>query len=133
VEWLAQAACRDANPELFFQEKGFSQAKEICDRCPVVSDCQAWAVQHLPWYGIAGGMTAAERRAVRRKQVEAELRAQGRITRQGRKIPLAPELVQTVIDLTRQGYSAAKIEESTGVGRETVRKLVKREAQTGAL
>ncbi|GAA4536941.1 hypothetical protein GCM10023175_04530 [Pseudonocardia xishanensis] len=69
VDWRDSAACADEDPELFFPviERGehavteIAAAKEVCARCPVLMRCRAWARRSLP-YGIAGGLTADERR-----------------------------------------------------------------------
>lgn len=71
--WRSQAACRATNPEVFFPvaeagpalERQVARAKRVCDGCLVRDACRQWAVESLP-YGVAGGMTADERRAVRR-------------------------------------------------------------------
>lgn len=67
-----RAACRQMDPELFFPaaERGpdhdaqVSAAKAVCERCPVLHRCREWALAGLA-DGIAGGMTATERRAER--------------------------------------------------------------------
>jgi hypothetical protein len=68
-EWWAQAACQAVDPELFFPvvEEGplcagqVAAAKAVCAGCPVRAECLEWARGALP-YGIAGGLTAQERR-----------------------------------------------------------------------
>jgi hypothetical protein len=75
-------ACRDVDPELFFPvaesgplyEAQVAQAKAVCAGCPIRAQCLAFALERLP-YGIAGGMTAGERAAVRRFEVDARARA----------------------------------------------------------
>jgi WhiB family redox-sensing transcriptional regulator len=46
--WLAQAACRDTDPELFFPERGHArqgqQARQVCAGCPVQQPCRDLAV-----------------------------------------------------------------------------------------
>jgi len=70
-QWRERAACRCADPELFFpvSETGPSrlqiwQAKQICHACPVQWMCLAWALQHSVTDGIWGGSTQSERRAL---------------------------------------------------------------------
>ena len=69
--WRDSAACRGADPELFFPltESGRSlvqirQAKQICRVCRVQRACLTWALQHAMSEGIWGGSTETERRAV---------------------------------------------------------------------
>lgn len=70
-DWRAWAGCRDVDPELFFPvgDSGpalvqVAQAKAVCARCPVVSAGLSFAVVALP-AGVAGGLTARERRTRR--------------------------------------------------------------------
>lgn len=70
--WWDRAACRGTDPELFFPtathgsayEAQVAAAKAVCERCPVSAACLADACDGLP-DGIAGGLTAGERRALR--------------------------------------------------------------------
>jgi hypothetical protein len=70
--WRDRARCREVDPDLFFPvgdgpltRKQTAQAKEVCAGCPVIAECLAFALTHLP-EGIAGGTTPAERVALRR-------------------------------------------------------------------
>lgn len=71
-EWAASAACRDEDPELFFAVSNVgpgaaqtAEAKSICQRCFVRSECLEWALSTGQAEGVAGGMTADERRNLR--------------------------------------------------------------------
>lgn len=79
MEWVRRAVCRSVDPELFFPaaEPGtpayaeqVDRAKAVCAGCPVRAECLAFAMAHLP-YGVAGGMSAEERAAVRRFAADA--------------------------------------------------------------
>ena len=70
VNWRARAACRDADPELFFPEgtmgpaiEATRRAKRICGPCQVREQCLEWALRHRANFGVWGGRTAEERRA----------------------------------------------------------------------
>jgi WhiB family redox-sensing transcriptional regulator len=76
--WLAtgpswrSAACRSADPELFFplSESGealeqIAEAKAICTGCPVRRQCLEFALRTRP-HGIWGGLTERERHHARR-------------------------------------------------------------------
>jgi WhiB family redox-sensing transcriptional regulator len=72
---LAGAACKDADPELFFapdQERvadwraRIAKAKGICAGCPARDACLAYALDTGQDYGIWGGADEDERRAIRR-------------------------------------------------------------------
>lgn len=79
-DWRSRAACLDVDPELFFPaaEAGpvydvqVAAAKAVCHRCPVRAECLAEALARIP-YGIAGGLTEDERRALRRRPGLASL------------------------------------------------------------
>ena len=72
LDWRAAAACGDVDPELFFPAAAsgvtyalqVAEAKRVCAGCPVRAECLAYALDHLP-DGVAGGLNAAERRALR--------------------------------------------------------------------
>lgn len=69
--WRDRAVCRGVDPELFFpvgdDGPGVVQvaaAKAVCGRCPVRGPCLAFALVALS-DGVAGGLTAAQRRQLR--------------------------------------------------------------------
>jgi WhiB family transcriptional regulator, redox-sensing transcriptional regulator len=72
ADWRLHAACRHADPELFFPEGTggpalltVDRAKHLCGGCPVQSRCLDWAMDHHAAFGIWGGRTEAERRDLR--------------------------------------------------------------------
>jgi WhiB family redox-sensing transcriptional regulator len=74
-DWRQRAACRNLDPDLFFPigTAGPSvgqtiEAKRVCLACPVRNACLNWAIGHCQDYGIWGGMTEAERQALRSAQ-----------------------------------------------------------------
>ncbi|MGH3169119.1 MAG: WhiB family transcriptional regulator [Trebonia sp.] len=69
TEWREAAACRSAEPELFFPVSAVGQsaaeaerAKAVCARCPVRRECLQFALATRQAYGIWGGMSERERR-----------------------------------------------------------------------
>jgi hypothetical protein len=64
--WHARAACRGADPVLFFAEQTEDEAKLLCRSCPVRLDCLEAGLGE-PW-GVWGGLTARERRGERRRR-----------------------------------------------------------------
>lgn len=67
-QWMREAACADADPELFFPEhnrdRRVRKAKSYCERCPVITQCLEFALtQHD--YGIWGGKTEEERQKIK--------------------------------------------------------------------
>lgn len=74
MDWRHKAICRDEDPELFFPVGNSgpallqaAEAKTVCRRCPVVSDCLAWALASGQDNGVWGGMSEDERRALKRR------------------------------------------------------------------
>lgn len=68
-EWAARAACRTADPdELFVEGAAQSAAKAVCNGCPVRTECLAFALDRRIEYGIWGGATERERRALLRRR-----------------------------------------------------------------
>lgn len=74
-DWRGSGACRTEDPELFFPNGYESaanllqieQAKAICQRCPALDACLAYALDnHVP-DGIFGGLTEQERASIRRR------------------------------------------------------------------
>lgn len=62
--------CMDADPEVFFPEKGqsASPAKLICHSCSVKVECGDIAIEEDEPYGVWGAMTTRERRAEKRRR-----------------------------------------------------------------
>jgi len=65
--WVAQAKCRGVDPERLFA-RGAAQraATVICRYCPVRRECLADALDHRVAFGVWGGLTERERRALLR-------------------------------------------------------------------
>ncbi len=73
TDWRERAACRDADPELFFpiSEVGpgarqVAAAKAVCARCPVRAQCLRYALDNGLDHGVFGGATEVERRELTR-------------------------------------------------------------------
>jgi WhiB family transcriptional regulator, redox-sensing transcriptional regulator len=72
ANWREAAACRDADPELFFPIgttgpalRQIREATRICRTCPAQTRCLAWALDHGVTDGVWGGTTEDQRRAIR--------------------------------------------------------------------
>ena len=69
ADWTARAACKDTDPdELFVQGAAQNRAKLICRGCVVRTECLADAVDNRIEFGVWGGMTERERRALLRRR-----------------------------------------------------------------
>src|SRR6478672_3239159 len=81
MDWRHRAICRDEDPELFFPIGNtgpallqIEQAKAVCRRCPVISQCLAWALESGQDAGVWGGLSEDERRALKRRNARARAR-----------------------------------------------------------
>ncbi|MFE9250926.1 WhiB family transcriptional regulator [Streptomyces sp. NPDC007088] len=69
--WRTDAACRSTDPEeLFADSGGQNRAKAVCTGCPVQIECLAEALDNRVEFGVWGGMTERERRALLRRRPE---------------------------------------------------------------
>ena len=67
--WTARSACRDADPdELFVTGAAQNRAKAVCMGCPVRTECLSDALDNQVEFGVWGGMTERERRALLRRR-----------------------------------------------------------------
>lgn len=70
-DWMEQAACRGADPELFFPRTGAGRSTDhrvnearaiaICNTCPVIDRCAAYANATRETYGVWGGRPREEK------------------------------------------------------------------------
>ena len=68
-DWTTRAACKGTDPdELFVQGAAQNRAKLICRGCPVRTECLADALDNGIEFGVWGGMTERERRALLRRR-----------------------------------------------------------------
>lgn len=67
-DWREQALCAQTDPEAFFPEKGGStkEAKKVCRACEVRQECLEYALTNDERFGIWGGLSERERRALRK-------------------------------------------------------------------
>lgn len=73
ADWRSQAACGDHTPDLFFPSEDApvelvrvqeATAKAICRFCPVAGACLSTALTQRMFYGVWGGLSAEDRKAV---------------------------------------------------------------------
>ncbi|WP_239310072.1 MULTISPECIES: WhiB family transcriptional regulator [unclassified Frankia] len=76
MDWRRRAFCRGTDPEIFFPTgttglaaSQIDTAKAVCRRCAVTSECLAWALEARQDSGVWGGLSADERRELRRDTV----------------------------------------------------------------
>lgn len=71
--WVNNAACRGADIDMFFQEKGggphaYKEARQICGQCTVMQQCFEYIMgieidPAVPRFGFFAGMTPSQRGA----------------------------------------------------------------------
>jgi WhiB family redox-sensing transcriptional regulator len=73
ADWRLLGACRDHNPDLFFPSEDapaelvrvqVATAKAVCRSCPVAGVCLSTALTRRWSYGVWGGLSAEDRKAV---------------------------------------------------------------------
>ena len=114
ARWRESAACRGADLAVFFPERGESAgpARRVCAACPVRQACLDYAISNRIAYGVWGGLTERERRALRSGWVRA--------SRQDRD--------RAVLAAKTDGYTAAAIGRSFGLSRTSVTRVLFRDA-----
>ncbi|SFJ76499.1 WhiB family transcriptional regulator, redox-sensing transcriptional regulator [Amycolatopsis sacchari] len=123
LTWQRDAACRDADPALFFPERGtaihrtIAAARQVCAACPVAADCRAFARRHHERFGIWGGETEQAR--------PRPPRSRGTRPRRDRDARIAR--------LTREGLTAEEIAARLDINPRTVhRARARQRSEPGA-
>jgi WhiB family transcriptional regulator, redox-sensing transcriptional regulator len=70
-DWGQQAVCSKAEPDALFV-RGAAQrvAKQVCVGCPVIAECLADSLDNQTEFGVWGGMTERQRRALLKRRPE---------------------------------------------------------------
>ena len=73
MDWTTSARCRTTDPDdLFVQGAAQNRAKLVCLGCPVRTECLADALDNRVEFGVWGGMTERERRALLRRRPDVQ-------------------------------------------------------------
>jgi WhiB family redox-sensing transcriptional regulator len=73
INWTSRGACLQIAPdELFVQGAAQRSARAVCGKCQVRLQCLADALDNRVEFGVWGGMTERERRALLRRRPEVE-------------------------------------------------------------
>jgi WhiB family redox-sensing transcriptional regulator len=68
-QWALQGSCISSEPDaLFVRGAAQQQAKQVCMSCPVIAECLADALDNRTEFGVWGGMTERERRALLKRR-----------------------------------------------------------------
>jgi WhiB family redox-sensing transcriptional regulator len=123
--WRDDAACRDADPDLFFPVgttgpalRHIDEAKRICRACPAQTQCLAWALDHGVTDGVWGGTTADERHAIRRTSSRLTIRGMTMATVNSEQSAENMGYVRRLLKQKQPGFSAALESVADLMGRE---------------
>ncbi len=113
ARWRELAACRGTDLEVFFPGRGETGGppRQICAACPVRQPCLDYAITNRIAYGIWGGLTERERRALRSRWVRATRR----------------ERDKAIAATSAAGYTKASIGRAFGLARTSVSRTLSRE------
>ncbi len=72
--WQESASCRGTSTGVFFPSDGSSTtaARNLCRKCPVVSECLRYALDNPCLKGVWAGTSERTRRAIRRQHAAEE-------------------------------------------------------------
>jgi WhiB family transcriptional regulator, redox-sensing transcriptional regulator len=71
--WVSRARCRSTDPDdLFVRGAAQRKAAVICRHCPVMAECAAEALDNRMEFGVWGGMTERQRRALLRQHPDVD-------------------------------------------------------------
>ncbi|MDX3070472.1 WhiB family transcriptional regulator [Streptomyces sp. ND04-05B] len=77
AHWSDRAACRAEEDRSIFFPEDFpraevplvaTQARAVCQRCPVIEACLEEALARPEWSGVWGGLDKDQRKALRRRE-----------------------------------------------------------------
>lgn len=100
TDWRHQAVCRGEKPDLFFPNGNTGpallqteEAKAVCHRrCPVRDECLHWALESGQDFGVWGGLSEDERRALKRRQTRQRYAADAADTQDGAAEPTSTQV-----------------------------------------
>jgi WhiB family transcriptional regulator, redox-sensing transcriptional regulator len=134
ADWRYEASCREVDPELFFPvgTSGpallqIAEAKAVCRRCPVSTECLRWALESGQDAGVWGGLSEDERRAIKRQGISAAVRRDKLVERGTRPDATRDDVRAAGLALLEDGVPVADVAARLGVTVRTVERW-----QTGA-
>ena len=109
-DWRDRALCAQTDPEIFFPERGESTtaAKRVCAGCEVRAECLQEALDRGERFGVWGGLSERERRAL-----VVHLARQGRrCPAHGEELSCGPVLYHCPAGRFGHGVTAADLAEA---------------------
>lgn len=116
-EWMADGLCRQVGADPFFPEPGenLREAKLICGRCTVRTQCLQYALEHEERFGLWGGLSEVERRPLYANATVIP------IGRRGKQI--TAEVEQRIVEFLKEPMTIRSIARAVGVAEKTVRRV----------
>jgi WhiB family redox-sensing transcriptional regulator len=91
IAWVSSARCRATDPDrLFVRGAAQRKAAVICRHCPVIDECAAEALDNQMEFGVWGGMTERQRRALLKQHPEVNSWAEFFATQRERRTARHP-------------------------------------------
>jgi WhiB family transcriptional regulator, redox-sensing transcriptional regulator len=104
--WRGAARCRTTDAEeLFVTGAHQREARQFCRTCPVRTECLAHALDHRIEFGVWGGMTERERRALLRSR--PQVRSWAALLSDARNAHYAAEAEEAAREGTEQLHESA--------------------------
>nr|WP_205325940.1 WhiB family transcriptional regulator [Glycomyces sp. YM15] len=117
IDWTTKALCQEGDPDaLFVQGAEQNNAKKVCRGCPVRLECLADALDNRIEFGVWGGMTERERRALLRRHAdvrswravfEVALEEEQRSARKGNRRRIPVDVNYLPAGLSKKGTGTA--------------------------
>lgn len=123
-EWREEAVCTETDPELFFPSSSSGSSrkvKEVCFSCPVREQCLQFALDNGERFGIWGGLSEMERRALKVPTVGSL-----------RRDRVDPVLVQRAVAMVDSGTPTRVAAREIGINRSTLQDALRRRRAAAA-
>lgn len=128
ARWRDSAACLGAETDVFFPAGSspealdqVEEAKRDCRRCPVRSQCLAWALEAKQDFGVWGGLDEGERREIHGRRAPRSRPVNGKTVAQN----LFDTRRQEFLDLLGQGRTPTEIGRVLETNVQTVNNMLK--------
>jgi WhiB family redox-sensing transcriptional regulator len=118
-DWRDLALCAQTDPDSFFPEKGESAepAKRVCAACEVRAECLQDALDRGERFGVWGGLSERERRALAVRLARQPNRVR-HCPIHGEELSGGPVLYHCPAGRPGHGVTAADLAEAAGDGRD---------------
>lgn len=128
ADWRDSAACLGAATDVFFPVGSspealdqVEEAKRDCQRCPVRSQCLAWALEAKQDFGVWGGLDEEERREIHGRRAPRSRPVNGKTVAQN----LFDARRQEFLELLRQEKTPTDIARVLETNVQTVNNMLK--------